>query len=605
MDIFYFFFTLLFLLPTVSARKHHLSLQDDIRRFFKVSSFGYFAGGYLIVNVTQFSFLPPDRDAKFGFTLIRSISDSLSPLDWHLRQCDSRDALSSQEPELGLISIAMNFTNEPSVNITCSPSVVSLRISDLTEHVQSRDKRASNVSEDNNASNIPNPDRREEPVPNAKLEKTTESNVQANQPKITEPNPALGETSGENSGSLPNEGTNEVLPPISYQSQSTVDHHCSNVPTVIKMNILEADGQNVYNFAFRIFVTQEELEGLYSLFFYSCKNYEAFGYSWTRSNLTLDITESNIHNFLSAGEMPLPEMYFALSIIFFLLGVFWISVVKTKSQDAFKIHYIMGLLVFVKALALLFHGINYQFIAQEGSQSETWAILYYITHFLKGALLFITIVLIGTGWAFIKHILSEKDKNLFMVVIPLQVLANIAEIITEESEEGEVFHNKWREIFILVDLLCCGAILFPVVWSIRHLQEAAHIDGKAAVNLKKLKLFRRFYVIIVCYIYFTRIIVYLLKVTVPFKYEWMDVLISHAGIFVFFVLTGYHFQPTPQNPYFRVAQDEDLELEEVLFEVTPNVYTENLSKKRKHIVEVNCDDQEQLITKREASHDFD
>ena len=506
---------------------------------------------------------------------------------------------------MGLISIAMNFTNEPSVNITCSPSVVSLRISDLTEHVQSRDKRASNVSEDNNASNIPNPDRREEPVPNAKLEKTTESNVQANQPKITEPNPALGETSGENSGSLPNEGTNEVLPPISYQSQSTVDHHCSNVPTVIKMNILEADGQNVYNFAFRIFVTQEELEGLYSLFFYSCKNYEAFGYSWTRSNLTLDITESNIHNFLSAGEMPLPEMYFALSIIFFLLGVFWISVVKTKSQDAFKIHYIMGLLVFVKALALLFHGINYQFIAQEGSQSETWAILYYITHFLKGALLFITIVLIGTGWAFIKHILSEKDKNLFMVVIPLQVLANIAEIITEESEEGEVFHNKWREIFILVDLLCCGAILFPVVWSIRHLQEAAHIDGKAAVNLKKLKLFRRFYVIIVCYIYFTRIIVYLLKVTVPFKYEWMDVLISHAGIFVFFVLTGYHFQPTPQNPYFRVAQDEDLELEEVLFEVTPNVYTENLSKKRKHIVEVNCDDQEQLITKREASHDFD
>lgn len=42
---------------------------------------------------------------------------------------------------------------------------------------------------------------------------------------------------------------------------------------------------------------------------------------------------------------------------------------------------------------------------------------------LKGALLFITIALIGTGWAFIKHILSDKDKKIFMIVIPLQVRA--------------------------------------------------------------------------------------------------------------------------------------------------------------------------------------
>lgn len=64
--------------------------------------------------------------------------------------------------------------------------------------------------------------------------------------------------------------------------------------------------------------------------------------------------------------------------------------------------------------------INYHYIAKEGSQVETWAVIYYITHLLKGALLFITIVLIGTGWAFIKHILSDKDKKIFMIVIPLQ-----------------------------------------------------------------------------------------------------------------------------------------------------------------------------------------
>ena len=70
------------------------------------------------------------------------------------------------------------------------------------------------------------------------------------------------------------------------------------------------------------------------------------------------------------------------------------------------------------------------------------------------------------------------------------MIANVAYIIIEESEEGEARHSRWMDIFILVDLLCCGAILFPVVWSIRHLHESSGTDGKASISLEKLKLFR-------------------------------------------------------------------------------------------------------------------
>lgn len=147
-----------------------------------------------------------------------------------------------------------------------------------------------------------------------------------------------------------------------------------------------------------------------------------------------------------------------------------------------------------------------------------------------------------------------------MIVIPLQVLANVAEIIIAESEEGDKEHRTWRDIFILVDLLCCGAILFPVVWSIRHLQEASATDGKAAINLRKLKLFRQFYIMIVCYIYFTRIIVYLLKITVAFQYGWLDEMFKEMATFVFFVLTGYKFRPASSHPYFAVDSDEEAEL---------------------------------------------
>uniref|UniRef100_T1HAW4 Uncharacterized protein n=1 Tax=Rhodnius prolixus TaxID=13249 RepID=T1HAW4_RHOPR len=45
-----------------------------------------------------------------------------------------------------------------------------------------------------------------------------------------------------------------------------------------------------------------------------------------------------------------------------------------------------------------------------------------------------------------------------------KVLANVVKIIIEESEEGDIEHKTWLDVFMLVDLLCCGAILFPVVW---------------------------------------------------------------------------------------------------------------------------------------------
>jgi hypothetical protein len=55
--------------------------------------------------------------------------------------------------------------------------------------------------------------------------------------------------------------------------------------------------------------------------------------------------------------------------------------------------------------------------------------------------LFITILLVGTGWTFIKHILSEKDKKIFMIVIPLQV----SELITLSTYISK-FHAYLQEV---------------------------------------------------------------------------------------------------------------------------------------------------------------
>jgi hypothetical protein len=352
-------------------------------------------------------------------------------------------------------------------------------------------------------------------------------------------------------------------------------------------------------------------EGLYNLYFHSCPNYQP-GTEVT-VDFTIEIVEHNMSSFLSAGEMPLPALYFMMAILFLLSGMFWVFLLRQSRHPVFKIHYMMAVLVFLKAISLAFHGVNYHYIERLGVHIATWAVLFYVAHLLKGALLFIVLVLVGTGWTFIKHVLAPRDKRLFMAVIPLQVLANVAEIILEESEEGAREHLAWRNVFILVDLLCCGCILFPVVWSIRHLQEASQTDGKAAMNLRKLKLFRHFYVMIVCYIYSTRIIVYLLKITVPFQYGWLDEMFREMATYVFFVLTAYKFRPAAHNPYFALSDDEDDddEMDKVL---TESGATEGLSRVNSRITkvplqstltEVTEEEKDALLGQPESSHEYD
>ncbi|XP_066371327.1 protein CANDIDATE G-PROTEIN COUPLED RECEPTOR 7-like [Miscanthus floridulus] len=260
--------------------------------------------------------------------------------------------------------------------------------------------------------------------------------------------------------------------------------------------------------------------------------------------------------YLSAGASALPSFYFLFCLAYAGLAAAWVAILLRKRVAVFRIHYFMLAVLVLKALNLLAEAEDKSCIERTGT-AHGWDVLFYIFSFLKGISLFTLIVLIGTGWSFLKPYLADREKKVLMVVIPLQVVANIAQVVIDESGPYARDWVTWKQIFLLVDVVCCCAVLFPIVWSIKNLREAARSDGKAAVNLMKLTLFRQYYVVVICYIYFTRVVVYALQTITSYRYLWTSVVAGELATLAFYVFTGYKFRPEVHNPYFAIDDEEE------------------------------------------------
>lgn len=538
------------------ARKHKLTLTNETRSTVDLNNFGFYANGTLDVYLHSLRLPSQGMNSTFpvGFSLSRSrVNGVLSYTAEETETCPLSIPKPTNDEPLILflfnfegLSVSMKATGNQDNILTAKPKAEATpgqRKAREAADADAQDKSKDNVNKK------PDDIKPDEP-PKADNKKQDPVVQNEGDKKEEKPNPAVE--------------TKKVEGSIFHLDQNTQ----------LTLALDKVNGS--YSFSFHLDIGPKA-QGPYSLKFHYCQNrLPAVKQPYS---FTVEVQEKNPGGYLSAAEIPLSRLYICMAGVFFTAAMVWVYTLMKHRYSVFKIHWLMAALAFTKSASLVFHSINYHFINTEGHPIEGWAVMYYITHLLKGALLFITLALIGTGWAFVKYILSDKEKKIFMIVIPLQVLANVAYIIIESTEEGSSEYYLWKEILFLVDLICCGAILFPVVWSIRHLQEASSTDGKAAMNLEKLKLFRHYYVMIVCYIYFTRIIAILLKITMPFQWQWCYEFLVEVSTLIFFVLTGYKFRPASNNPYLQLPQDEeDVEMDEV---VTESGALEGISKVKK------------------------
>ncbi|XP_013412247.1 protein GPR107-like isoform X2 [Lingula anatina] len=531
------------------CRNHTLTIKNDKRAQFVSSTFEFLQGGYLDVNMTTFTYRMDSslklQEGTFGFILDKSSSSGISSY-WEQTACILMDSTDIYKKDK---NVAVTFFKFDLDNRRITIQRVGTDVQKLNIKVTSP-----------GASSSPGG-----------------SSPGESSPGVTTPTGSHSRKRRKAATEAPSvtEATNDT-------SESTAETAAKLINSIPLNEIENEKGEMIWQASFRVEIHNPEEEGLYNLYFHSCPNTN--DEDKAAINLTLHIVERNPDSFLSVGNVPLPTLYFSFCVLYLLTSFVWLYMLRKSKSEVYKIHYLMFAIMIVKSVSFLFHAINYHFIGKLGYHEEAWAVLYYITHLLKGVLLFTVIALIGAGWDFVKHMLSDRDKKIILVAISLQVLTNVAQIILEETEEGSQVYSYWNKILIIGDLLCCGAILFPVVWSIRHLHDASQTDrkavtnichlydasqtdGKAATNLNKLKLFRHFYIIVVCYIYSTRIVAYLLKILVPFHYSWFSELFIELATFIFFVITGYKFQPADNNPYLQVPTEEDeeqLEMEEVL-----------------------------------------
>ncbi|EEC51435.1 predicted protein, partial [Phaeodactylum tricornutum CCAP 1055/1] len=260
--------------------------------------------------------------------------------------------------------------------------------------------------------------------------------------------------------------------------------------------------------------------------------------------------------FLTAGEMKLPSIFFFFAISYAVCLVTWITNILAIRQgnaghfgrngqgaNVYAIHYLMAVLLLFKTLAVLCESLRYHKIRRTG-HAEVWSVFYSIFGFIKGVFLFTVILLIGSGWSFVKPCLTNKEKKLVAFLLTLQVVNQIALIVLSQRTEGENAFEKWTAVLHLVDILCCCAVLVPIVWQVNALEKSVTEDGENdSAILAKLKLFRAFYLLVVAYIYATRILVYLFATILDYHHLWVRYFVVELVTLVFYVVVGFIFRP--------------------------------------------------------------
>lgn len=353
--------------------------------------------------------------------------------------------------------------------------------------------------------------------------------------------------------------------------------------------------------------------GYYALFFYNCKKANR-NKSPVPVTFRVHISQYNIvgpegnqyNSFLPIGETRVPEIYQFTFVVFAALTTVWhivlfgggiifgdggdeggdaqsgatagsaggatrgrkgrtsrsSAVVTIDASSAAEaaapppppklIHKLMYFLLILKCLSLFFETVMLKRRRATGKMSAYVDFIFYGLQAVKGFFLFTTILLLGSGWSLLKPFLSQRDRKLLLLLLPLQLIINVAIAVIDSTSEGSVYWSWWRDTLRIADVCCCIAVLMPVITSIYSLRATS--DRIEQRRLGRMRQFRTFYLVVVCYMFITRVALDYVASAAPYHLTWAPAVIGELGALFLYVMTGYMFRPAAQVEWDRDEQ---------------------------------------------------
>ena len=310
----------------------------------------------------------------------------------------------------------------------------------------------------------------------------------------------------------------------------------------------------------RFFARTITQRGLYGIFFYNCMKSANNSRVAPAVTMRVRVAQYNVDsaghkNYASLGDRPLGSVYLLFCIYFVGLVVAWLRQMTGKSPNAKRVHHIVLILLLVEAATFMIETFRQFRFAATGDRKE-WDRFSYQVLALKGIrLAYAAAVLLGLGpmWSSAKAFLSDNDKIVLMCVLPLQVGVNVVIAVLGATSEDAWWWGQLLDVLRFVDVMCVLALLLPLVWSMRNLREAAEREplheAKAALALQRVRVFRAFYMVVIVYIYVTRVALRLAAESVPFDMAWVSKLRELCAALLYMCIC-YAFKPgSACNPY--------------------------------------------------------
>ncbi|KAL7605255.1 hypothetical protein Lser_V15G19972 [Lactuca serriola] len=162
----------------------------------------------------------------------------------------------------------------------------------------------------------------------------------------------------------------------------------------------------------------------------------------------------SLYSFFNGNCFPqLSSVYFAFSIVYLCFLVYWISVCFKVVPTFRRIHLLLAGLILVKALSLIYEAVDV-------TGTHRSDLFFYIPKFLSVVRLSIVIQLIASGWYFMEPIMQTVDRVVLLLLIPLQVLADVVKTVFGDTSNSV---NDWMN---LIDLITCGLMTYPSTFSL-------------------------------------------------------------------------------------------------------------------------------------------